>query len=666
MPEPPVQLTAAEISRLAGVTRATVSNWRRRHPDFPAPSGGTETSPAYELDAVRAWLDARGQLPAETTAEDLRAALRGQSDGIEQSRLLPLVLAAHRLDFAALDEVVNLPDDGLAARATAMVRAGLAYRYDDAGLLRALLRCVQQDGATVAADVLAERGIEEPAATGTYRTSVAVADLMAELLVSPGRRFPSGVYDPACGFGGLLIAAARRGARRVYGQDVTPAQAGQAAVRLGIQAGTVAADIRTGDSLRADAFPTLTADAVLCNPPYGNRGWGQEELAYDPRWIYGLPPKGESELAWVQHCLAHLAPGGRAVLLMPPAAAERTTGRRIREELVRGGALRAVIALPPGVSPPAHIGLCLWILARPGDLPEAPESVLFVDGAHRDPQGWEDVRETVLRSWSAALEGVFEAVPSAVRAVPVIDLLTGSVDLTPARHVQSGTAALRPADHAENVRQKRVELRHAADVLIGMTDTGEPYASPGGERRSWPTATVADLLRGGALTLLRAVPAGRVVPIGAEIEINAGDVILPELHRSYRARVAGAADDGRTLRRQHLLLRPDPQRLDPWFLAGFLSAEENVNAAATGSSIVRVDVRRLRVPLMPLPEQQRYGRAFRQVQELRTAADAVSRLADETARALGAGLTGGALVPMTGEPAHDRGTGMNTRVPRSS
>ena len=72
----PAQVTAAEISRLAGVTRATVSNWRRRHPDFPAPSGGTETSPAYDLNAVRSWLSARGQLPATSPADDLRTALR--------------------------------------------------------------------------------------------------------------------------------------------------------------------------------------------------------------------------------------------------------------------------------------------------------------------------------------------------------------------------------------------------------------------------------------------------------------------------------------------------------------------------------------------------------------------------------------------------------------
>ena len=79
MPAPTTQVTAAEISRLAGVTRATVSNWRRRHPDFPTPVGGTEASPAYDLAAVRAWLDARGQLPEQPTAEGLWALMRARS-----------------------------------------------------------------------------------------------------------------------------------------------------------------------------------------------------------------------------------------------------------------------------------------------------------------------------------------------------------------------------------------------------------------------------------------------------------------------------------------------------------------------------------------------------------------------------------------------------------
>lgn len=50
------EVTAAGIARLAGVGRAAVSNWRRRHADFPRPVGGTETSPSFALAEVESWL----------------------------------------------------------------------------------------------------------------------------------------------------------------------------------------------------------------------------------------------------------------------------------------------------------------------------------------------------------------------------------------------------------------------------------------------------------------------------------------------------------------------------------------------------------------------------------------------------------------------------------
>jgi hypothetical protein len=139
-------------------------------------------------------------------------------------------------------------------------------------------------------------------------------------------------------------------------------------------------------------------------------------------------------------------------------------------------------------------------------------------------------------------------------------------------------------------------------------------------------------------------------PSDEDVIIQAGDVILPELLHGGATvvRVADAADAGHLLGRNLQLLRPDPTRLDPWFLAGFLAAEDNVSAASSGTSVIRIDPRRLRVPLLPLAEQQRYGRAFRQLHALRVAADIAGRLADETARTLAAGLTGGALLPPEG------------------
>lgn len=62
MPDNPTEVTAAEIARLAGVGRAAVSNWRRRHADFPRPVGGTETSPSFALPEVEDWLRAQGKL----------------------------------------------------------------------------------------------------------------------------------------------------------------------------------------------------------------------------------------------------------------------------------------------------------------------------------------------------------------------------------------------------------------------------------------------------------------------------------------------------------------------------------------------------------------------------------------------------------------------------
>lgn len=50
-------VTGSEIARLAGVTRAAVSNWRRRYDDFPARAGGAANSPLYVLAEVQEWLD---------------------------------------------------------------------------------------------------------------------------------------------------------------------------------------------------------------------------------------------------------------------------------------------------------------------------------------------------------------------------------------------------------------------------------------------------------------------------------------------------------------------------------------------------------------------------------------------------------------------------------
>ncbi|MEV5130168.1 N-6 DNA methylase [Streptomyces sp. NPDC053705] len=717
---PSAQVTAAEISRIAGVTRATVSNWRRRHDDFPAPSGGTDSSPLYDLESVRAWLASRGHVSAANPSEELRTTLRlrAQSGG-GASDLLLLVLAAAGRSPEELTAAAQLPDRDLvthaqrdlATAADAVPSAdAVHFRADDAAVLRALYACVRDHGGQAALGVLAERELEDSAASGAYRTPEPLANLLAALIPGSMAR----VLDPACGSGTLLEAAARQGARELYGQDNLPVQVLRSAVSLMLTAPEAKVTVHAADSLRADAFPDLLADAVLCNPPYGVRDWGHDELAYDPRWAYGVPARAESELAWVQHALAHLTPGGHAALLLPPATAGRASGRRVRAELVRSGALRAVIALPAGASVPLHVGLQVWVLQRPEPGGLEHKSVLFVDTAADASTGtataagrggtavtawtrggsrsasldWEAITAHALGAWRAFAENpdAFEGEPGIAHAVGVVDLLDDLVDLTPARLVRASRTEIDPAKLSAEVDATRQDLVKAAKSLARAAGR-EDWSAAGAGAREWRTATASDLSRGGALTLLRPVPDSvrtrahaasgesgrpetRAVLTGSDLAtgsgptgdpmglyddaspvIAVGDVLVRAVASADgpMARVAGEKDAGALPGPQVHLFRPDPARLDAWFLAGFLGAEENIAGASTGSTVLTVSPGRLRVPLLPLEEQRRYGEAFRHVHALRVEARRATRRAEETARLLAGGLTGGQLLPSPGD-----------------
>lgn len=82
-------LSATDIARLAGVKQAAVSNWRKRHRDFPAPTQ-TPAGERYAAKAVAAWLDERripknallaGENAGTTFGARFRANLAGDDTG---------------------------------------------------------------------------------------------------------------------------------------------------------------------------------------------------------------------------------------------------------------------------------------------------------------------------------------------------------------------------------------------------------------------------------------------------------------------------------------------------------------------------------------------------------------------------------------------------------
>ncbi|MFD5075898.1 N-6 DNA methylase [Streptomyces sp. NPDC058371] len=675
MQENGTEVTAAGIARLAGVGRAAVSNWRRRHADFPKPVGGTETSPSFALADVEEWLRRQGKLAEVPLRERVGQHLSGHPEGpvtalvhagcvlllIHDRPTVWLELSAGsderlaELLPVALDQVIT-PRFGL-IRKRAVNTPSAAELLPSAPLLRGAAELAAELGARQTYEFLLGRHLDANPRQYTL-TPGGLAALMAEL-AGPART----VLDPACGTGALLRAVAPRPDQELYGQDTAPELAALTALRLALH---TKATIRSAvdDSLRADAYETLRADAVLCHPPFNERNWGHDELAYDARWEYGFPARTESELAWVQHALARLRDGGTAVVLMPPAAASRRSGRRIRADLLRRGALRAVIALPAGAAPPHNIPLHLWVLRRPDKSPAQPE-LLLADTAALSADGrggfdWQAVHTAVLDAWRPfERAGTATENPGLSRSVAVIELLDDDVDLAPARHLPPPTGA-GGAEQLATVRERLGEtLRLTADLAPAAVDLEG--------RARWPLTTVGELARGGALllrtggtsaparvpvltdqdVLAGTTPSG-TLPEGEEepVLVEAGDVVVPVLGGGSVARVVDEKTAGAALGRNLTLLRPDRTALDPWFLAGFLrGTANNRQASSYASTATRLDVRRLQLPRLPLDQQRRYGDRFRALAEFEEALRLAGRLGEQLVRGMYDGLTDGTVAP---------------------
>ncbi|MFI1828415.1 N-6 DNA methylase [Streptomyces sp. NPDC020412] len=445
---PGAAVTAAEIARFAGVTRAAVSNWRRRRSDFPSPVGGTSASPLFSLSQVQQWL--QGQREGREVSGEVRLwqALRG-SYGEEMVAALAAVGGYLLGDRSRLsDRTAREAVDGLATERTpSEVMDGLVARLLESSTRAAL------DGAS------------------TLRLARAVRAFAGET--------SRAVFDPACGIGSLLVAVGGAAVGSRLGQDTHADAARLAQVRAelsAVEAG-VPARVVVGDSLRADAFPDLRADMVVCEPPTAVADWGREQLLIDSRWEAGVPSRGESELAWLQHCYHHTAPGGRAVVALPASVAHRRSGRRIRAELVRRGCVTAVVALPPGLAASHALPLHLWLLSRPVDPRQTSATVRMVDLSANSP------------------DGPWQAQPHQEAAVPLIDLLDDDVDLTPSRYVREPEP-----DYVSEYAELRGDLEARLSRLQALLPDLPPREESEGLHGGAPV-TMSDLLAAGLVNL---------------------------------------------------------------------------------------------------------------------------------------------------------------------
>ena len=640
-------LNVKEIARLAGVAPGTVGTWRRQRADFPAPAGGAAGGAVYDRAAVEAWLAAAGLLELDPGPRVWRE-------------------VSHAAQGGSLREAVA----GAAAAAARRGNGEVPLREVPGTLAWLVARAVDDAGAAaVHGDLLDQYA----AASGIPVTPARVAAYMVALA---GAGDGATVLDPASGTGELLAAALARGAARVLAQDASADVAGLARARFFLSKGQ-SAEAADGDALSADAFPGREADAVVCRPPVP---------ASEP----------QTAVAWAQYALAHLKPGGRAVLALPPSAAADPSGRQARAQLLRRGALRTVIALPVAVAPP-YVPLHLWVLERPDGEAGPDPLALFLD-AVPEIRGGVDYATSAAAgtmpaaSWQAFTHSVEIAGDSpshpgqrgvssgggrnakwcVTRVTDLLDdagvldeseRLGETVDLTPARvraHFSAwyrekgkesarrrgnAVAPVNPPASFMHSRLDRYLVSRDIDAVTAILqrldwlgDLGEGRGAephPWLAADSWRTATVPELAR---LGLLRYRPARWSA---AEV-LRAGDVLIPAAATAATgATVAGDDRDGDPAGPGVHLIRPDPAHLNSWFLAGFLLSPGAV-ARAAGN---RVDVRQLEAPLLPLADQEQYARVFRDVRSLERVAGHLKDRAGALAGNLAAGLAGGDFRP---------------------
>jgi type I restriction enzyme M protein len=276
------------------------------------------------------WSYLKGAAPQPTigqVVDDAMAAIERDNPSLKS--VLPKDYARPGLDRQRLGQLINLVSDiglgGPADRARDIL--GRVYEY-----------------------FLSQFASAEGKKGGQFYTPTHVVRVLVEMLAP----YKGRVYDPCCGSGGMFVQSekfieahsGRVGDISIYGEESNYTTWRLAKTNLAIRG--IDAQIAHGDSFHNDQHPDLKADYVLANPPFNDSDWRGELLRNDKRWVFGTPPAGNANFAWVQHFIHHLTPSGIAgfVLANGSMSSNQSGEGEIRKAIVEADLVDCMVALP--------------------------------------------------------------------------------------------------------------------------------------------------------------------------------------------------------------------------------------------------------------------------------------------------------------------------------
>ena len=202
------------------------------------------------------------------------------------------------------------------------------------------------------------------------------------------------VYDPTCGSGGILLNSVLQlkeqskeyRTLKLYGQELNLITSAIARINmfmhnvdefLIVQGDTLDnPQILENDELKK-------FDVIMANPPYSINRWNQAKFANDPfgRNIWGTPPPGRADYAFLQHIIKSLDPDtGRCIILFPHGVLYRDAELEMRRKMIEADLVDAVIGLGANLFYNSTMESCLLVCRKQKDK-KCKNRIIFINAA---------------------------------------------------------------------------------------------------------------------------------------------------------------------------------------------------------------------------------------------------------------------------------------------
>lgn len=209
--------------------------------------------------------------------------------------------------------------------------------------------------------LLEKNASEKKSGAGQYFTPRPLIDCIVRLVKPQAGEV---VEDPAAGTGGFLVAADHyvkaatddlfklpqaqaffQRTQAFAGIELVPETHRLAMMNLMLHG--IESTLTLGDSLSPDGEGLGKADVILTNPPFGTKAGGGRPSRAD---FSITADSSNKQLAFVEHVVRGLKPGGRAAVVVPDNVLfEDNIGRRLRQWMMELADLHTILRLPTGI-----------------------------------------------------------------------------------------------------------------------------------------------------------------------------------------------------------------------------------------------------------------------------------------------------------------------------